>query len=402
MSQLLLGLDQLPAYLTQNFRGARVGLLCHAASVSAGGIHATTILQSCADIRLTTLFGPEHGVAGVAADMEPVNHSIDAASGLPLHSLYGPTVASLQPTPAMLHNSDVLVIDLQDIGARYYTYIYTMAFCLAACAREKKSVIICDRPNPLGGVQIEGTLGDPHFRSFVGYYPLPVRHGMTTGELANYFNTTFALGADLHVVALQHWERAQYWNDTELSWINPSPNMRSLAAALLYPGVCLLEATNISEGRGTATPFEMCGAPWLDRNALVTNLRALSCDGIDFFPITFTPTSRKFSGTQCHGVRFHITDRAVFQPYTFGLGLLWVLAQHPHFGWRTPAGNPPHTGLDAGPYEYVVDHPAIDLLTGGPAIRAALDATRPWPELRALAGDPSAEFLAARATHLLY
>lgn len=397
-----LGIEQLANHLQHHHAGARVGVAAHAASVDGNGTHVVTQLARNTAWTLAALFGPEHGIAGLAADMEHVDTAREPATGLPVYSLYGPTVASLRPTVESLRNIDVLVIDLQDIGARYYTYIYTMAFCLQACAERGIPAIVCDRPNPLGGTIVEGTLGDAAFQSFVGWYPLPVRHGMTIGELAHYFNDTYRFGADVTVLPLQHWTRAQLWDDTQLPWVNPSPNMRSLAAAILYPGQCLLEATNISEGRGTAIPFEHCGAPWIDSAQLTQQLAALDIPGIRVDPTTFTPDSRKFVGQLCHGVRLTLTDRDKFPSYRFGLGLLWCLTQQPNFGWRTPAGNPPHSGLDAGPYEFVTTHPAIDLLTGGTAVRTALDAHADWPTIAALVGKPSTEFMAMRTRYLKY
>lgn len=404
-----LGIDQLADYLTQHHRGARIGLLSHRPSRTQAGIPAIPLLATNAAWTLTTLFGPEHGGAGRAADMEGVATTREPSTGLPLYSLYGDSLASLRPTTTMLNNLDCLVIDLQDIGTRYYTYIYTMAYCLEACAAAGKPVIVCDRPNPLNGVSIEGRVVEPGFASFVGQYPLPNRHGMTIGELARYFNAAYRIGASLEVIPLHGWQRDWYWEDTKLPWINPSPNMRSPTAALLYPGLCLLEATNISEGRGTATPFEICGAPWIDGEVLANKLRYLHLPGIAFTPITFTPEHRKFSGQRCGGIRLTITDRSAFRPYAFGLALLWTVAslhvatENPkEFGWRTPAGNPPHSGLDAGPYEFVTDRPAIDLLTGSRAVRNGIDHEMPWLLLQHLAGPTPDEFLQQRQRFLLY
>lgn len=404
-----LGIDQLADYLTQHHRGARIGLLSHQPSRTQAGLPATALLATNAAWTLTTLFGPEHGAEGCAADMEGVATTREPTTDLPLYSLYGDALASLRPTPAMLNNLDCLVIDLQDIGTRYYTYIYTMAYCLEACSAAGKTVIVCDRPNPLNGVSIEGRLVEPGFASFVGQYPLPNRHGMTIGELARYFNAAYRIGAALEVIPLQGWRRNWYWDDTKLPWINPSPNMRSPTAALLYPGLCLLEATNISEGRGTATPFEICGAPWIDGEVLANKLRYLHLPGTAITPITFTPDTRKFAGQHCGGIRVAITDRNAFRPYAFGLALLWTLAslhvatENPkEFGWRTPAGNPPHSGLDAGAYEFVTDRPAIDLLTGSSAVRNGIDHEMPWLLLQHLAGPTPDDFLQQRQRFLLY
>ncbi|MBI4366588.1 MAG: DUF1343 domain-containing protein [Deltaproteobacteria bacterium] len=385
--------------LQAKFRGARVGLVCHQASRTAQGIHAAGLLAKNSHWYLTTLFGPEHGVAAAAAqDMECVVSGRDPATGLPAYSLYGDGEASLIPTPAMLRAVDVLAIDLQDIGARYYTYIYTTAFCLQACAALHKPVLVCDRPNPIGGATLEGPLSEPGFRSFVGWYPLPVRHGMTIGEAARYFNVEHRLRADLTVLPMDGWRRDWLWDDTGLAWVNPSPNMRSLAAALLYPGLCLLEATNVAEGRGTPTPFEHCGAPWIDGPRLAREISTLQLPGIHVEPTTFCPGARKYAGTICQGVRFTITDRDRFTPYAFGLALLSVLRAFDGFRWRDPHGDLP----DDGPYEFVTDRPAIDLLTGSARVREAIDARKNWPEIAGFAGLPSETFQQRRKIHLLY
>lgn len=417
-----LGIEQLVATLAEKFSGARIGVLCHAASVNVHGVHLLDLLANARGITLSAIFGPEHGVAGLAQDMEQVGLGVHPTFNVPVYSLYGDALASLKPAAGAVAQCDVIIIDLQDIGTRYYTYIYTMAMMLETCGATRTPVIVCDRPNPINGATIEGGLIEPGFTSFVGYHPLPVRHGMTIGELAHYFNAAYQYHAPLTVLPLQGWQRAQYWDACGMPWSNPSPNMRSLHAALLYPGMCLLEATNISEGRGTATPFEWCGAPWIDSGRLIEDLRTLQPDGIMLAPTTFTPQSRKFSGELCHGIHCNIVDREKFQSYRFGLALLVALAVQrggdtpsTRFGWRTPHGNPPHAGLDAGPYEFVTDKPAIDQLTGSAHIRtwidqsilhakisAAIDLQSAEDTLQSLIGAPSPEFLQARTNSLLY
>lgn len=398
-----LGLDRLPDYLVTNVRGARIGLVCHAASLTSTGRTAVDVCAR-APVTLTALFGPEHGIHGAAADMASVGEVMHPTLRIPVYSLYGDSVASLSPRPEWFHGLDLLVIDLQDIGTRYYTYANTMANCLRVCNDIRLPVIVCDRPNPINGVTVEGPVVDLGFHSFVGQYSIPVRHGMTIGELAQCIRVRERWDAPVTILPMQGWQRPWHWDDTGLTWHNPSPNIRSLAAALLYPGTCLLEATNISEGRGTATPFEHCGAPWIDGPTLATVLQAMHLPGIECTSTQFIPTARKFAGRTCGGVAFTITDRQGFHPYRFGLALLWALASHDRqsFHWRTPTGNPPHTGLDAGPYEFVTDRPAIDLLTGGTSVRAAIDAGATWPELTARAGPTPAEFLALRTESLLY
>lgn len=373
-----LGLDHIADHLRAKWKGARVGLLCHAASVTSDGRHARNILASSGEWKLTTLFGPEHGASTSAQDMEPVPplprrrtsaNNTGPTAAIPTFSLYGATFDSLSPTPRMLADVDVLVVDLQDIGTRYYTYIWTTALCLRACARVGKPVIVCDRPNPINGVTVEGPTIEPGFESFVGLYPIPVRHAMTIGEVAQHVNTKHGIDAQLEIVQMDGWRREWYWDETGLPWVNPSPNMRSLSAATLYPGLCLLEATNISEGRGTSTPFELCGAPWIDGKDLARKLCQTDIGGIGIEAIEFTPLARKYADKKCGGVRFTITDREKFRPYEFGLTLLRTLATFKGFRWRDPSGYPP----DDGPYEFVTDRPAIDLLTGSPAVRREID-----------------------------
>lgn len=337
-------------------RGKRVGVLAHQASVDSSGRHIVDRLLEGAKSgswQVTALFGPEHGIYGKAEDMEAVENA-RLKSGSPIYSLYGENFASLSPTIEQLDKIDVMVIDLQDIGSRYYTYAGTMALCVRACEAAGKLVIVCDRPNPINGIDIEDGGVEPEFRSFVGMFDIPVRHGMTIGEIAGKFCDT-----STKVIPLQGWKREQFWDETGLKWINPSPNMRSLSAALLYPGMCLLEGTNVSEGRGTHTPFETCGAPWIDGAELVHKLRSMKLVGIDFEPVTFTPTSRKFAGTECEGINFIITDRRKFKPYLTGLALIHTIAMlyQKDFQWNRE------------PYEFVTDIPAIDLLTGNRLFR---------------------------------
>lgn len=381
-----LGIDNL-LHAPELLRGKRIGAVLHQASRSSDG---RTTLEALSQSNITALFGPEHGIATVAQDMEGVRDARDAQRNLPVYSLYGDSFASLKPTRAMCDTVDAFVIDLQDIGCRYYTYIYTMAFCMQAAHDFGKSVIVCDRPNPINGVDLEGRMIDDGFHSFVGIYDLPVRHGMTIGELARYFNDVCGIGCDLKVIPMAGWRREMFWDETGLQWVNPSPNMRSLTAALLYPGICLLEGTNVSEGRGTDTPFEVCGAPWIDGTALASDMNSLTLPGIQFSPISFTPTFQKHAGKRCGGVQFTITDRKTFKPYSTGLALVCALSTHPQFQWRTEK------------YEFVEHIPAIDLLTGNADLRSHLSRGATWPELQGLANSPSQKFCTARTQFLLY
>jgi uncharacterized protein YbbC (DUF1343 family) len=337
--------------------GARVGLLAHQASVDARLDHAATLLT---DGRLTRLFAPEHGLWGAAQDHAPIAAARDTVTGLPVHSLYG---ARRTPTPAMLRGLDALVIDLQDVGSRYYTFVWTAALAMQACGRAGVRVVVLDRPNPLGGVAIEGNLADPAFASFVGLYPLPVRHGMTIGELAGYLNAQHGLGADLTVVPMRGWRRGMRWEDTGLPWVAPSPNMPTPDTARVYPGGCLIEGSNLSEGRGTTRPFEWVGAPYLDAAAYAGGLNALELPGVRFRPARFQPTFHKWAGRVCGGVQLHVVDARVFKAFLTGLAVLDVARrQAPRaFRWRRP------------PYEYERRKLPIDILLGTDSIRTRLE-----------------------------
>lgn len=369
--------------------GKRVGLLAHQASVDSQGVHAYDLLKD-AGTNITTLFGPEHGVKGLAQDMEPVESFTDRETYTPIHSLYGDSFESLSPTPAMLENVDVLVVDLQDIGSRYYTYIWTTALCMKACAKAKKKVIVCDRPNPLGGSIVEGMPLKEGYESFVGLYQLPVRHGMTIGEIARYVNDTYSLGCDLEIVKMKDWSRDMLWPDTGLNWVNPSPNMRSFEAALLYPGMCLIEGTNVSEGRGTDTPFEVIGAPFIDAQELVEAFGTLKQYGIEAQYTSFMPIMQKHVGKTCQGIKWKITKIDKFKPYRTGLAIVWLINQlykDKGFAWRTEK------------YEFVDDIPAIDLLTGSDFYRTRIDGE--LDEITALATD-AAIFEPTRKKYLMY
>jgi uncharacterized protein YbbC (DUF1343 family) len=378
------GLDVLCAERLELLRGRRVGLLCHPASVARDLVHAVDRLMA-AGVRPTRLFGPEHGVRGEAQDMigvpgEDGQDGKDARSGIPVASLYGQTFESLTPTARDLAEVDVLVVDLQDVGSRYYTYVWTMALALGAAARAGVAVVVLDRPNPLGGVAVEGGTVEPGCESFVGLGAVPVRHGMTAGEIARLVRAGMPWGAprfarpldcELTVVAARGWRRAQAFEATGLPWVMPSPNMPTVDTAFVYPGQCLVEGTNLSEGRGTTRPFELVGAPFLDGAALAARLEALRLPGVRFRPLSFRPMFHKFAGRSCGGVQLHVTDRATFQPYRAGLALLAAArALAPEeFRWR------------AEPYEFVADPPAIDLLTGSAQARRGIEAGAPLAEL---------------------
>ncbi|HUF92992.1 MAG TPA: DUF1343 domain-containing protein, partial [Candidatus Limnocylindria bacterium] len=317
MARVLTGLDVLVSRRPALLRGRRFALVAHQASVDARLRHAAALLGDLRGARLAALWAPEHGLWGAAQDHAFVSAARDPSTGMRVASLYG---ARREPTPAMLRGLDAVVVDLQDIGARYYTFVWTMALVMRACARAGVDVIVLDRPNPLGGAVVEGNVPDPAFASFVGLHPLPARHGLTIGEVARYLAREHALACRLTVVTMRGWRRAMLWEDTEVPWVAPSPNMPTPDTARVYPGGCLIEGTNLSEGRGTTRPFEWVGAPYLDAHAYAERLEAARLPGVRFRPVRFLPTFHKWAGRPCGGVQLHVTDRARFKPFLTGLG----------------------------------------------------------------------------------
>jgi uncharacterized protein YbbC (DUF1343 family) len=361
MPAVLTGLEVLLSDPAPHLRGRRVGLLAHPASVDRSLRHAVPLLHAALGDRLRVLFGPQHGLRGETQDnMIEWEGYTDTLTGLPVHSLYG---QHRRPTPAMLQDLDVLVVDLQDVGARYYTFVWTLLLCLEACAEAGKAVLVLDRPNPIGGT-VEGNVLDPGYRSFVGLAPIPMRHGLTIGELARWLRAHFALDVDLTVLPMQGWRGDLDFEATGLPWVLPSPNLPTVEAAMVYPGACLLEGTELSEGRGTTRPFEILGAPWLDPDRLVGALAAQSLPGLALRPLHFEPTFQKHAGRLCGGVQVHVTCRRRFRPVLTYLALLTAVRRlwPEHFAWRRP------------PYEYEYDRLPIDILAGGPGLREAVEA----------------------------
>jgi uncharacterized protein YbbC (DUF1343 family) len=389
---VLAGLDVLAARDFACLRGLRVGLVAHQAAVDRQLRHASERLLQAPHVSLACLFGPEHGLAGAAQDLVGVAPGHDPLTGLPVHSLYGDTLASLRPTEESLRGLDALVIDLQDVGSRYYTFWATMAMCLEETARHGLLAVVLDRPNPLGGMVVEGPALRPAFASFVGFHPLATRHGLTMGELARLYHAERGLGGTLEVVPCEGWRREMQYEETHLPWVAPSPNMPTPDTAFVYPGQCLLEGTNLSEGRGTTRPFELCGAPGVDAKAVCTRLRDEGWPGVAFRPAWFRPTFQKHAGRTCAGLQLHVTGRTAFRPVRTGLAVLAALrdAAGGSFAWRTE------------PYEFVADRPAIDLLFGGDRERLALEAGRAAAEIaRAWEGEEE-EFRGRRRRFLLY
>lgn len=367
-------------------RGRRVSLVTHAAAVTPDFVSSVdTLLQS--NVRVTALFGPEHGFDGAGADAKAIDHAVDARTNLPVYSLYG---ATKEPHADMLADVDVLVFDMQDVGARFYTFISTLDYILRAAEKFGKPVIVLDRPNPINGIDMEGPLVDAGLESFISHIPVPIRHGLTTGELARFIAHTRHRDVELEIIPLRGWERRMWFDETKLPWIPLSPGMPRFETTLVYPGMCLLEGTNVSEGRGTALPFEICGAPWLDGYALAHALNQLDLPGARFRPHAFTPTDSKHRGVKCGGIQIHVTDRAALRPVVVGLHVLAACrAQNPErfeFLATSWEGTPPH----------------LDLLTGTARVRQGLLAQEPIRAITANWENIAAEFRDACAFALLY
>lgn len=340
-----LGIEVLLEQRLDLLRGKRMGLVTNATGVDAQLRSSVDRLAAQPDVKLVALFGPEHGVRGDVQAGDTVASSRDAVTGLPVHSLYG---EHREPTPEMLAGIDVLVFDIQDVGTRFYTYPYTLAGVMRAARNAGIPVVVTDRPDPIGGVLVEGPVLDPALASFVGLFPIPLRHGMTLGELAQLFNREFGIGAELHVVTMQGWQRGDAPLRDALPWVPPSPNMPTPDTALVYPGTGLIEGTNVSEGRGTTRPFETLGAPWVDAPALAARLNAMDLPGVRFRPTWFTPSFSKHAGEACAGVQLHVTDRAAFRPVRTGIAVLKALHdQHPKDFAFLP-GEPPFFDRLAG------------------------------------------------------
>jgi uncharacterized protein YbbC (DUF1343 family) len=359
MGRVFTGLENLINSPPSFMRGKRLGLLCNPASINRNFIHARRLIEN----RLKALYSPQHGFFSEKQDnMIESENMIDPLLGIQVFSLYGKTRI---PTEEMFEPIDIILIDLQDAGTRVYTFIYTMSYCLEAAKRFGKKAVVLDRPNPIGGGTVEGNCISPGYTSFVGRYPIPMRHGMTTGELALLFNDHFGIGCDLEVVPMKGWKRSMYFSDTGLPWIPPSPNLPTPVSAAVYPGQVLLEGTNISEGRGTTQPFEIFGAPFIDAGKIISMIGKNGLPGIILRPVAFEPTSNKWMGQRCEGFQIHIIDRNKYKPYLSALKLLHsVYLHHPDkFRWKEP------------PYEYEFEKYPIDLITGNPSIRAAIEKT---------------------------
>jgi len=385
-----LGLERLLEEGHAAIRGARVGLICNQASVDHSYRHAADLVHNHPDIQLRALFGPQHGIRGDVQDnMIETSHGMDRKTGLPVHSLYSET---REPTDAMLQDVDVLVFDMQDVGCRIYTFVYTLANCMRAARRLGKRVLVCDRPNPINGASLAGNILEPEYASFVGQFPLPTRHGMTVGELARLFNEHFQIGCDLEVIPMKGWKRAFWHDDTDAPWVLPSPNMPTLDSATVFPGTVHFEGTQVSEGRGTTKPFELIGAPYIDPDAYADQLNGLGLSGVFFRSCAFQPTFQKHAGVTCGGVQIHVTDRDSFEPWFAGIAMTKLIHDmyRDEFRWKEP------------PYEYVYDKNPFDVISGTAKIREAFEKGTPLEEIEHETKASLEEFKELREAYLLY
>jgi uncharacterized protein YbbC (DUF1343 family) len=377
-------------------RGKRIGLCVNPTSVDSRLRFSVDLFRQMPGVELRALFGPEHGVRGDAQDMVGVkNEARDSVTGLPMYSLYGEDESSLWPQPGWLDGLDCVVFDMQDVGSRYYTYVWTLLHIMQVAARQGVAVVVLDRPNPLGGEVVEGGAIADGFRSFVGRASVPNRHGMTVGEIARLCNETEGVGCELHVVEMQGWQRRQWYADTGLPWVMTSPNMPTPETALVYPGMCLVEGTELSEARGTTRPFELVGAPFVsfaEANALCETLHAHRLPGVYFRPVVFTPTFHKFAHKRCGGLQIHVTEPRAYEAYKTGVAVLreWRARFPREFRWRTR------------PYEFVADKPAVDLLCGSAEVRELIDAGAPLADIAATWQSAERAFRAQREPWLLY
>ena len=385
-----LGVERLLTEKTSLLRGARVGLVCNQASVDHGFRHVADLFHQHPDIKLTTLFGPQHGIRGDVQDnMVETAHATDRKTGLPIYSLYSET---REPTEEMLRDVDIIVVDLQGVGCRIYTFVYTMVNCMRAAKKFGKKVIACDRPNPIGGTQVAGNVLDPAFASFVGQFPIPTRSGMTDGELGRMFNDEFGIDCEFECVPMSGWSRELWYDDTDGPWVLPSPNMPTLDAAAVFPGTVHLEGTQMSEGRGTTRPFELVGAPYINAEEFADALSSYKLPGVYFRSCVFVPTFQKHGGHACGGVQIHVIDRQAFEPVITGVAIVKTAFDMygESFRWKDP------------PYEYEYDRNPFDLIAGTSALREAIERGDSLKKIEDSWHEPLGEFKAKREKYLLY
>lgn len=385
-----LGLEKILDENIELLKNLRVGLICNQASVNHRFEHAADLFYAHKEINLTALFGPQHGIRGDVQDnMVETSHTIDKKTGLPVFSLYSET---REPSEEMLENIDVLVFDLQDVGCRVYTFIYTMAFAMKACAKFGKRFIVLDRPNPINGNNVEGNSLEIGHESFVGLFPIPMRHGLTTGELAKLFNKEFSIDCDLEVVSMNGWERTLFYDETDCPWVMPSPNMPTVDTAVVFPGTVMFEGTKISEGRGTTRPFEIVGAPYIDGDEFAEKLNELNLPGIVFRATGFLPTFQKHKDVGCSGVFLHVTDRDEFEPVLTGIAITKVLYEsyREEFQWKDT------------PYEYEYDRNPFDVINGSTKIREMIEGEKSLDSIKQFWENDVKQFRDLREKYLLY
>lgn len=385
-----LGLEKVLGNPTKYFADLKIGLICNQATVNHQFQHAADLFFEHPEINLTTLFGPQHGIRGDVQDnMIETGHTTDPQTELPIYSLYSET---REPTENMLSSVDALVFDLQDVGCRVYTFIYTMANAMKACAKFGKKFFVLDRPNPINGVDVEGNILELGHESFVGMFPIPMRHGMTVGELAQIFNKDFELRCDLEVVTMDGWSREDFLDETDCPWVMPSPNMPTVDTAVVFPGTVYFEGTQVSEGRGTTRPFEIIGASYINAKDYSDALTALNLEGVIFRPIGFMPTFQKEAGKSCGGAFIHVTNRDIFKPVIAGIAMAKIAFDlcPNDFKWKNP------------PYEYVYDRNPFDVVHGSTKLREAFEQKVSVKEIQESWTNGEREFMKQREQYLLY
>jgi uncharacterized protein YbbC (DUF1343 family) len=386
----VLGLETLLRERQDLLRGARVGLICNQASVDHGLRHTADLLHEQSGIKLTALFGPQHGIRGDVQDnMVESAHAVDPQTGLPIYSLYSET---REPTEEMLKDVDTLVFDMQDVGCRIYTFVYTLANCMRAAKKYGKRVIVCDRPNPINGEMVAGTVLEAEFASFVGQFPIATRHGMTVGELASMFNKHYGIGCELEIVCMEGWSRELWLDETDAPWVLPSPNMPTVDSATVFPGTVHIEGTQLSEGRGTTRPFELIGAPYIEALEYAKALSSLGFPGVYFRSCGFQPTFQKHAGSTCGGVQIHVIERSEFEPVIVGVAAVKIAYDlyAEHFRWKEP------------PYEYVYDKNPFDVIAGTNRLREAIERGDSIESIAASWTSDLEKFKSERAQFLLY
>lgn len=385
-----LGLEKILDNQGSQLKNLRVGLICNQASVNHSFRHSADLFFKSPNINLTALFGPQHGIRGNVQDnMVETPHDYDKITNLPIYSLYSET---RQPTEGMFSTVDALVLDLQDVGCRVYTFIYTMANAMKSCAQFGKKMFVLDRPNPIGGLAVEGNLLELGHESFVGQYPIPMRHGLTVGELAALFNQEFGIGCELEIITMDNWERQDFFDETDAPWVMPSPNMPTVETAIVFPATVFFEGTQVSEGRGTTRPFEIVGAPYIDFNEYAEALASLNLPGVIFRSLNFLPTFQKHAGENCGGVFLHITDREQFEPVITGIGMIKTAMNlyADNFEWKNP------------PYEYVFDRNPFDVIAGTSKIRKMLEEKKELGDVKLSWQTDVEQFNQTREKYFLY